>query len=486
LEGSVQRSANRVRVTAQLIDARSDAHLWAQTYDRDLADVFAIQSEVSKAIADQLQAKLSRGEKAAIEQRPTADLAAFDLYTRAKTLLLSVSFTATARNNLLQAVELLNNAVARDPDFLLAYCQLAKAHDNLYFLTIDHTAARLALAEAAVQTALRLRPASGEAHLALAEHRYRGYLDYDGARAELAIAQRALPNEPLAFELAGYIDRRQGRWDESTRNLERSIELDPRNIFTLQQISFNYQALGRYEQRAAVLDRALAITPKDVETRIARAQVDLDWRADLRPFHATIEAIVNQDPAAAQILAGFWLDLALCERDHAAAGRALVALSNNTYGPDAMAFNHAFAEAFVARVRGDSAAAQSAFLRARDQQEQVIREQPDYGPAVCVLGVIDAALGRKGQALEEGRRAIELLPVARDAIGGSDMIMMFAIICAWSGEKDLALAQLKIVPLNSVYVSYGYLRLHPWWDPLRGDPRLEKIVASLAPKDSKQ
>ena len=484
LEGSVQRAANRIRVTAQLIDARTDAHLWAQTYDRDLADVFAIQSEIAKAIADQLQAKLSPGEEAAIEQRPTADLGAFDLYTRAKTLLFSVSFSTTARNNLLQAVELLNKAVARDPNFLLAYCQLAKTHDTLYFLNLDHTPSRLALADAAVHVALQLRPDSGEAHLALAEHRYRVYLDYDGARAELAIAQRALPNEPLAFELAGYIDRRQGRWDESTRNLERAIELDPRNIFTLQQISISYQFLGRYEQMAAVLDRALAVAPKDVDTRIGRAQVDLLSHADPHPLHSTIEAILAENAAAAPSLAGDWLDLALCERDHAASGRALVALSNNTYGPGAMAFTHAFAEGFVARVRGDTAAAQIAFKVARAQEEQIVRQQPDYAPAICLLGLIDAALGRKEQALQEGRRAMELLPVARDSIDGSDVIMFFAIICAWSGEKDLALAQLKIVPLNPAYVTYGYLRLHPFWDPLRGDLRFEKIVNDLAPKET--
>jgi serine/threonine-protein kinase len=482
LEGSVQRAANRVRVNAQLIDARTDTHLWGQTYDRDLADVFGIQSEIAKAIADQLQARLSPSEKAAIQQPPTVNLAAFDLYTRAKTLLLSVSFSTLARNNLLQAVDLLNQATSLDPNFLLAYCQLAKAHDQLYFLTVDHTAGRLAAAETAVKAALRLRPDSGEAHLALAEHRYRAYLDYDGARTELAFAQRALPNEPVAFELLGYIERRQGRWDESTQNLKRAIELDPHNIFTLQQIALSYSGLGRYEDMATALDRALAIAPKDTETRVARAQVDLLRRADPRSSHAEIDAILAENPAEAPTMAGNWLDLALCERDLAGADRALVALSTNTYGPDAMAFTPVFARGLIARVRGDTAAAQIAFKTAREEQEQVVREQPDYAPAICLLGLIDAALGRKDDALREGRRALDLLPAARDAIGGSDMAMFFAIICAWTGEKDLALAQLKAVPLNSFYVTYGNLKLHPFWDPLRGDPRFEKIVASLTPK----
>src|SRR5436853_4469280 len=225
LEGSVQRAANRIRVNAQLIDARTDAHLWAQTYDRDLADVFAIQSEIAKAIADQLQAKLSPNAKAAIEKAPTTDLAAFDLYTRAKILIASSALSTPQAESLLEAIRLLNQAVERDPAFALAYYQLAYAHDLLYFVGTDHTAARLAMAEAATQSLSRLRPNSGEAYLALANYLYFGHYDYDRARKELSLAQKGLPNEPLAFELAGYIDRRQGRWAESNKNLERAVEL---------------------------------------------------------------------------------------------------------------------------------------------------------------------------------------------------------------------------------------------------------------------
>jgi TolB-like protein len=214
LEGSVQRAAGKVRVNAQLIDARTDAHLWAQSYDRPLDDVFAIQSEIAKAIADQLQAKLSPSEKTAIERRPTSDVAAFDLYSRAKNLLLTTSFSAQAKQNLLQAADLLNQAVARDASFFQAYCQLAFTHDNLYFLGNDHTPARLALAEAAIQNAFRLRPDAGEAHLARAENLYRGYLDFDGAVAELEVARKTLPNDARIPELAGYIARRQGKQEE--------------------------------------------------------------------------------------------------------------------------------------------------------------------------------------------------------------------------------------------------------------------------------
>ena len=215
VEGSVQRAANKVRVNAQLLDARTDAHLWAQTYDRDLADVFAIQSEIAKAIADQLQAKLSPNEKKAIEQPPTTDLAAFDLYSRAKSLLLTASFSATGEPDLRKAIELLDEAVKRDPSFFDAYCQLAYAHESLYaVMGFDHTPARLALAEAAVQAATRLRPDAAETHLARAQYLYNGLRDYAGALAELEIARRALPNDPRLFELTGYILRRRGQQEE--------------------------------------------------------------------------------------------------------------------------------------------------------------------------------------------------------------------------------------------------------------------------------
>jgi serine/threonine-protein kinase len=485
LEGSVQRAANRVRVNAQLIDTRNDAHLWAQTYDRDLADVFAIQSEIAKAIADQLRAKLSPTEKNAIEQRPTADVTAFDLYARGKNLLLTTSFSALGGANLRQAADLLNQAVAYDPSFFQAYCQLAYTHDNLYFLGIDHTPARLALAEAAIQAALRLRPDAGEAHLARAENLYRGYLDYDGALAELDIARRTLPNDPRVPELIGYIQRRQGKNEEALRNLERAVELDPRNFFTLQQIALSYQNLRKYREMTAVLDRALAIKPDDVETRTTRAFVDLDWKADARPLHQTINAIQMEDPAALQRVADTWLTCALAERDTSAARKALAALGDNNYGDDAIYLSQSFMKGVIARMMKDEAAARVAFTAVRAEQEKIVQAQPNYGPPLCVLGLIDAALGRKDDALREGRRAIELMPVAKDSINGAHMIEYFAMNAAWAGEKDIACEQLAIATKLAGRPSYGQLKLMPFWDPLRGDPRFEKIVASLAPKDAK-
>jgi len=483
LEGTVQRAGNKVRVNAQLIDARSDAHEWAENYDRPVDDVFAIQSEIAKKIADQLQAKLSPTEKSAIEEAPTRDVAAFDLYTRAKTLLLTTSFSALAAQNYFKAVDLLDQALTRDPSFFLAQCQLAYVHDNMYFLGIDHTPARLAAGDSAVNAAFKLRPDGGEAHLARAEHLYRGYLDYDGALAELEIARRTLPNDPRVFELTGYIARRRGNQEEGLRNLQRAIELDPRNFFTLEQIALSYLNLRRYADEAVVLDRALAIKPDDVDTRVVRALIPFDAQADPRPLRDTIEKIRAADPEAIKSVADSWVICALAQRDAASAESALRALGDNAFGADAVRLPSAVIEGVIGRMTKNEDKARAAFTAARAVQEKRVQEQPEWGPALCVLGLIDAGLGRKEDALREGRRAVELLPVQKDALNGAHMIEYFAIIAAWVGEKDLACKQLAAVaPLESTSISYGQLKLLPYWDPLRGDPRFEKIVNSLAPK----
>ena len=485
LEGSVQRSGNRVRVNAQLVDARTDRHLWGQTYDRDLADVFAIQSEIARTIADQLQAKLSPGEKSAIERPPTNDITAFGLYTRAKDLLLTAAESGAGKADSLQAIDLLNQAVARDPSFFQAYCRLAEAHDGLYSTGYDHTSARLALADAAIEAASRLRPNAGETHLARARNIYQGYRDYNGALAELELARQTLPNDSRVFELSGYIQRRQqGRYEESTRTLERAIELDPRNVVLLQQVAaFNYPRLRHYADAKSAWDRLLAITPDDVSAKAERAMVDFEWKGDTRPLHQMIDAIRATNPAAVQRIAERWNICALAERDAAAANNALIASGENPIGlsSENVFFNRPFVEGVIARMTKDDAKARSAFTAARAEQEKIVQAQPNYGPALCVLGLIDAGLGRKEEALREGRRAVELLPVEKDAPEGVDMVKYLAMIAAWIGDKDFACEQLAIAIRGPSSLSYGQLKLMPFWDPLRGDPRFEQIVASLAP-----
>ena len=484
VEGSVQRAGNRVRVNAQLIDARNDAHLWAQTYDRDLADVFAIQSEIAKAIADQLQAKLSPREQAAMDRKPTNNLEAFDLYIRAKNVFLTTPLNATREGRYLEAIDQLNQALARDQSFLQAYCLLAHAHDDLYFYGIDHTPERLRQAETAVAAAMRLDSESGETHLARAEHLYHGYRDYDKALAELQLAARTLPNDSRIFEWNAYIMRRRGRYEDGLPYLQQALRLDPLNLNTVQQVALTYYTMRRFPEAAAMWDRALALKPDQIETQVWRAQLELDWKADTRPLHQTIDRIRHREPAAIPRIANSMFLCALAEHDVAAAETALQALGNNPFGYDQILFGPKMNEGFAARLAHDQEKARTAFSIAREQQQKIVQAQPDYAAAVCLLGMTNAALGRKEEALREGRRAMDLAPLAKDAIAGAYMIQYFAVIAAWVDEKDLALEYLEqAVQLPSYTVTtYGQLKLLFFWDPLRGDPRFERIVASLAPK----
>src|SRR4029077_8328696 len=407
LEGSVRRSGNRVRLNAHLVDARNHRQLWGESYDRDLADVFAIQSEIAMAIAGELHAKLSPNEKSEIERPATNDITALALYTRAKNLLLPAFESSTGKNDLLQAVDLLNQAVSRDPSFLQAYCQLATAHDYLYVLGFDHTPARLASAEAAIQAAFRLRPDADEVHLARAENLYRGYHDYRGAMAVVEVARQTLPNDARVFQLMGFIQRRQGHWEEATQNLERTVELDPRSTDTLQQMAWQYFFLRRYAEVKPLLNRVLAIESNRVDTEVFLASVDFHWKADIRPFPQMIDSIRTTNPAELPAIADAWLVCALAERDPGAAANAITAGGENAFGDDTVQFSRSFVEGLVARMMQDEGKARSAFTAARSEQEKIVQAQPDYGPPLCVLGLIDAALGRKEEALREGRRAVE-------------------------------------------------------------------------------
>ena len=482
LEGSVRQSGEKVSITAQLTDARSGTPAWQESYERDLVDVFAIQSDIVQRIVSQLQATVSPKEKSAIDERPTKDLIAYGLYVRAKALVATISLNAQINEKLREAVDLLDQAIERDPNFFLAYCQLAAAHNYLYFFGLDHTPARLARADSALNTVIRLRPDAGETHLARADFLYRCYLDYEKARAELAVAQRALPNNSEIFELTGYIDRRQGLWNESARSLQRALALDPRNFFILQQIALSYQEFRQFRAMAAALDRALVLIPRDLDTRVTRALVDLEWRADPRPLRESIRTIRAENPATASDLAAQWFYLALCERDPAAVTKALAAIPDSGTAVD-LNFPRSWCEGMAARSKGDVATAQAAFLAAHAEIERTVKEQPGYAPALCVLGLIDAALGRKDEAIREGRRAIELLPITKDSIDGAELMKYMGVIYAWCGEKDLAIEQIALTLKIPSTLSYGNLKLHPNWDPLRGDPRFEKIVTDLAPKN---
>ncbi|MDQ3413639.1 MAG: hypothetical protein M3480_01470 [Verrucomicrobiota bacterium] len=482
LEGSVQRSGNRVRVTALLIDARTDLHLWAEVYDKPLDDVFAIQSEIAKAIADQLKAEISPSEKAAIERPPTTDLTAFSLYEQAKALWSDVTGPVPAKENLPKAVDLLDRAVGRDPQFLEGWCLLSRVHGAIYWFGFDRSQARLGLAHHAVRNALQLQPDSGEAHLALAIYYYYGFLRYDAAAGELAIAQRTLVNSAEVLAYISYIKRRQGDWKVSTQTLEHALELDPRNLFMLRQLALSYQAQRLYENETRVLDRVLAIVPGDPEPTIRQAAIKLDSHADVRPFQNTLARLIAKHPTSGAEMDD--PDYALCERTMAAAARMLT-----HYPPDGLSTVYgvncprAYWEGVIARWNGDTVKAKAAFTAAREQVERTLQTQPAFTAALSLLAVIDAGLDRREEAVREARQACELLPISKDAVDGVSFRLNLAQVYAWVGEKDLALEQIAELERLPNSLSYGFLKLHPYWDSLRGDPRFETIVRSLAPEE---
>lgn len=481
IEGTVRQTGTHVSITAQLTDARTLNQLWHESYERDLNEVFAVQNEIAQRIISQLQIQIPPIDEAATRERPTKDLTAYGSYVRAKRMIATVAFNGQIEEKLREAITLLEQAVARDTDFYLAYVQLSAAHDYMYFFGLDHTPARLAAADAALQAVVRLRPAAAETHLARANFFYRCYLDYTAARQELGLAQHGLPNNAQIFELAGYIDRRQGLWNESTRNLERAIELDPRDFFMLQQIALSYQEFRQFAAMAAALDRALTVIPHDIDTRLIRALVDLEWKADTTPLRKTVESVLSERPESAPDVAAQWFYVALCEHDHAAIDRSLAAIPASGTSVD-LNFPLSFCKGLAARVKGNEQAARTAFLRAREEVNKTVNEQPNYGPGFSVLGLIDAALGRKDDALREGRHAKELLPITKDSIDGAEVVKYLGVIYAWCGEKELALEQINATLRIPSTLSYGNLKLHPYWDPLRGDSRFEKIVADLASK----
>ena len=483
LTGNVQRQGASIRLNAELIDVRKNARVWTEEYDRDLSDLFTLQGEMVQKIADKLGVGVSPAEKTAFQDVPTSDLISYDAYLRAKDLLYDIALSTRQKEDLFQAVQLLDQAVARDPSFFDAYCQLAGAHDRIYFGAFDHSDARLKLAESVIQSVQRLQPERGETHLALAQHYYYAYRDYNRARQELVLAHLTLPNESRIPLLAGYIDRRQGRWEKSLEEMTQALELNPRDFSVLQQIALTYEALGSYKEMASTLDRVLSLSPKDVPSRVRRALVDLEGRADAKAFQTTIDAILADDPNATLGFVNPWL-LAV-SREHGSGGvnRALSNMGEGGCFDETIPFPNDWCEGLAAWVHGDESAARAAFENARKELAEEVNNQPDYAAALCALGVVDAVLGNKEAAIREGERAVELIPISKSAIEGATLVRYMAVIYAWTGEKDRAVQRLaETTYLPGSHISYGYLRLHPLWDPLRGDPRFEAIAASLAPK----
>jgi TolB-like protein/Tfp pilus assembly protein PilF len=482
LEGTVQRAPSRVRVNAKLIDARTDSQIWAESYDRDVADLFVIQSDLAQAIVNQLQARLSPQQKAEIEETPTRDLAAFDLYLQAKEIVDTYLEAADPGAALLKAVRLLDEATGRDPNFVLAYCYAGRAHDLLYFLDLDPTPKRNLLGEAAVKNALRLRPNSAEAHLAMADHYFRCHREYERAQEELGIARPGLPNSVPFFNLSGYIHRRQGHWTEAEREFATAVKLDPRNPNAVNLLVDTFVLERRFPEAKLAYDRAIAAGMREPIALIRRAALDYGEMGNPTTLRAAMAAAPETDVGGAET--SWRILIALIDRNYDEARQVLAASPRADFQDVDFSFYfpRSWYEALIARAEGDKAKAAAAFTAARGVLEARLKNKPNDPRTLAVLAQIDANLGNKELALREAQNALTIMPVSKDAYDGPLILQGLVQVYTWTGDLDHTFSELEKLLAMPGYVSYGYLKTDPAWQPLREQERFQKLLASIAPK----
>ncbi len=484
LEGTVRRSGNRVRVNAQLINARTDAHLWAETFDRELTDLFAIQSELAERIVGALQANLSPREMAGLQVAPTRNLEAYDLYIRARELF-RWSGIGDPQENGAKGLPMLERAVALDPQFSLAYYLASRIHAELYWFGYDKSAQRLAQAKDAAETALRVRPEMGEGHLALAFYHYYSARDYEAAIRELTLAQRTLPNDAEVAGALGMIDRRRGRWEESILHSERARQLDPRNISAFWNLSETLTYLRRYAEADALLAAAQVIAPDGYMIPIARAELALRAEGDPAPLHKILQRVPSEfDPGGA--VTTIAVRLALMEHDYDEAERQLGECSQVKFNDFGLAgFAGALDDYTVPREwymgliaggRGNETAAQQAFEEALKVVRADVARSPDDPKTLVMLGLILAMLGRGEEAIAAGERGVQKLPIAADALDGPLLAVNLAVIYTQLGERERALAELSRLVRLPGGPTPGTLRIEPQWDSLRDDPEFQDLL----------
>lgn len=484
LEGTVRRAGDRVRINAQLIDARTDLHIWNDTYDREITDLFAFQSELARRITFALRANLSPREKESLQLHPTADLAAYELFLRARDLF-RWSGSGDPRENGECALRLLSDAIERDPQFALAHCLASRVHGELYWFGYDRSRARLTQAKIAADNALRLQPDLGDARLTLAYYYYFGYRDYELARTELAIAHQATPNDAEVWDAAGAIDRRQGRWDDAVPNFEKARDLDPRNSSVLWNLAETYACVGRYEEAQRTFAEGLAVNADAHLFALAQAAIDLRTKGETGPLRAALRTIPQDfDPGGAVTTVA--LRVSLMDGDYEEGARLLGASRSEKYndsgigGPaanfDGYTLPRAWYEGLIARGRGEMDAAERAFAVAQRRVEADLAQWPDDPKATALLGLVHAARGRKEEAIRAGRRAVELLPISNDAYDGPLMATKLAVIYTQVGEVDLALELLADLMKKPNGPTAGTLRVEPEWQPLRNDSRFGALL----------
>ncbi|MEY2544008.1 MAG: eukaryotic-like serine/threonine-protein kinase [Verrucomicrobiota bacterium] len=463
LEGHVQKTSDHVRIDAHLIDTRTSATVWAQQYDRALEDLFGVESDVAQAIVSQLKGKLSTDERAAIENRPTRDMLAYDLYLRAR--------ESFFQDNCERAIHLLEQVIARDPQFALAYSSLAEGHLYMYRFMADQTPDRLDRAKKAADTALQLAPKLPQSHLAEAQYCYYGLRDYGRALAELNTA-RSLGGEQAEFiDLSALIERRLGRWNDAIRDGERAAELDPQNPFVVNELVESYLAVRRFADADRTADKAIkAAVSRSGQLWTLRTEALLGMgRID------EARTVIDSSPEGmTRMYEQVWV--ALYARDFAHASKVL----SEAAPREKQSHNVPLLEAMIARAQGDPSRARSLFQIARDRILVKLGERPNDPSLFSDLSLADAGLGRKETAIEEATKAVELCPLWRDAIDGATYQAMRGMVYAWIGDRNAAMAELEKVVKLPRGPHWGELRYSPLWDDLRSDSRFDPLMTHAA------
>ena len=481
LEGSVQRAGNRVRVSAQLVDARSDAHLWAEHYDRDIADVFAIQTEIAQRIADQLRAKLSPKEKARVETKPTENPDAYLSYLRAREYDLRSDLQGSDEDTQ-AARQFYEKAISLDPSFALAHARL-----SIRCSTFRKTEANKSTAKMEADKALRLQSGLAEAHLASGLVHLND-ANYERALTELEIARRALPNDPEVLSFIAMLHQAQGRWSDSVAEYQQALALDPRNGVTAEAVTFTYCYLRNWSAAKEASKRMIAVAPEAAVPRSIHAYIDLWSRGDIAAGKAYAQDLTTEG-AETPIRAWARWDISLVERNFAAAEQAVdscrfdpLPIGSTPPAPKS------YLRGCIKLAKGETARALAEFEAARPIFEGYIREGSQGAARHSSLGMLYAFMGRKQDAIREGLRAVELTPESKDALMGPQVAAQLALIYARTGETDKAVALLEHLLSTpgcinfDVTITQADLRLRWHWDPLRKDPRFQKLISGPEPK----
>ena len=480
LEGSVRRSGNRVRVNVQLIDANTDEHVWANDYDRDVTDVFAIQSDLAHEIANALEAKLSPAEKSQMTRKPTENGEAYLAFVQAHDL--SCAYEDPAK--LKQSEQLYQRAVDLDPNFALALARYSQL-ESWMARDIDRAPERREKARTLAERALELQPDLSEAHLARGYSYYWGDNNYGAALKEFEIAQQGLPNESEVYLAIGAIQRRQGKWGESTANLEKAASLNPKDTWPLQNLTFNYAMQRNFGAANKTIDRALKLNPNGIGLWEIKVKLAIAEKADFSVYERALEKMKSLPMSSEERLkvVGAQADLLLFQRKYQQVLQLAQSIPDESLAaiPGASVGKY-YAIGVAQKGLGDDAAGRTAFLQAKNILEEQLKQKPDDAGLHIQLAKLLARLGEKDAGIAEAQRATDLRPESKDAFDGprvtEDVAQVYAII----GDNARAIQLLDGLLSRATGVTLQSLKVNPAWDPIRSDPAFQALFAKYAGK----